>query len=61
MSNLKSEHQAEIDRIHDAQLAAKDAEIERLKEALHEASARNGMLLCQLREKDADERQRQPD
>ena len=32
MSNLRTEHEIEIDRIHDRQLADKDAEIERLKE-----------------------------
>jgi hypothetical protein len=41
MSNLSTEHEIEIDRIHDAQLAAKDAEIERLQ---HE----NRLLRSQL-------------
>ena len=31
MSNLKTEHEIEIDKIHDRQLAEKDAEIERLE------------------------------
>lgn len=31
MSNLKTEHEIEIDKIHDRQLAEKDAEIQRLK------------------------------
>ena len=31
MSNLKTEHEIEIDQIHDRQLAEKDAEIERLE------------------------------
>ena len=32
MSNLRTEHEIEIDRIHDRQLAEKDAEIARLTE-----------------------------
>jgi hypothetical protein len=36
MSNLRTDHQIEIDHIHDRQLAGKDAEIERLKKEVHQ-------------------------
>jgi hypothetical protein len=38
MSNLRTEHEIEIDKIHDRQLAEKDAEIERLKAQVKELS-----------------------
>jgi hypothetical protein len=34
MSNLRTDHEIEIDNIHDRQLAEKDAEIQRLKAEL---------------------------
>jgi hypothetical protein len=49
MSNLKTDHEIQIDRIHDRQLAEKDAEIERLKLALHEEKQYAADLITTLR------------
>jgi hypothetical protein len=53
VTNLRTEHEIEIDRIHDRQLAEKDAEIERLKgeSAIKESAIRD---LCAIaRDKNA--------
>ena len=45
--NLQTPHESEIDQIHNRQLAAKDAEIERLNKACEtlRVSHRNGLAL----------------
>ena len=52
MSNLKTEHEIEIDQIHDRQLAEKDAEIQRLKADLeywhHIATVDQRQLITEL-------------
>ncbi len=44
MSNLKTEHEIEIDQIHDRQLAQKDAEIDAIKQA-HATALKTQLVL----------------